>query len=248
MSSIQSIERAFSIIETVASKSDGLGMTQIANRVGLPKSTVSRILATLEQLGAVERLPEGEGFRLGSKMLKLAYQVPYGRHLDVLARPYLVELADATGESVSLCLPDGDQVLYKDQVQSRHHVQVREWTGMRFPMHVVSPGKVFLAGWEAGALARYLERPLVQYTPKTVADPSGLKAQLAEVRKQGYWWAIEEFEEGLVGVSAPVNDHTGQTVAAFNIFGPAFRFPRNNDYKAVTDLLLDVCGRMTAVL
>ena len=94
-------------------------------------------------------------------------------------------------------------------------------------------------------MARYLERPLVQYTPKTVADPEGLKQQLAQVREQGYCWAIEEFEEGLVAVSAPVHDGTGQIVAALNIYGPAFRFPRNGDYEVVTDLLLDVCRRMT---
>lgn len=245
MSSIQSIERAFSILETVAAQSDGVGLTEIANRVNLPKSTVSRMLTTLESLGVVERLPDGEGVRLGAKILALAMQVPYGRHLAALARPYLLELAEAAGEAVGLCVPDGDQVFYIDQVQSRHHVQVRDWTGTRFPMHVVSSGKVFLAGWDEAALARYLERPLVQYTPKTVANPAGLKKQLAQVRQQGYCWAIEEFEEGLVAVSAPVHDKAGQIAAALNIYGPAFRFPRNGDYEAVTTLLLDVCQRMT---
>jgi DNA-binding IclR family transcriptional regulator len=248
MSSIQSIERAFSILEAVAAQSDGVGVTEIANRVDLPKSTVSRMLATLDSLAVVERLPDGEGVRLGPKILALALQVPYSRHLAALARPYLLELAEATGEAVGLCLPDGDQVFYIDQVQSRHHLQVRDWTGSRFPLHVVSSGKVLLAAWEEAALARYLERPLAQYTPKTIADPAKLRQQLVEVRREGCCWAIEEFEEGLNGVSGPVYDQTGQVVAALNIYGPAFRFPRNGDYEAVTRLLLDVCGRMSAVL
>jgi DNA-binding IclR family transcriptional regulator len=125
---------------------------------------------------------------------------------------------------------------------------VRDWTGSRFPLHVVSSGKVFLAAWEAEALARYLERPLAQYTPKTIADSVRLRQQLAEIRKQGYCWAIEEFEEGLNGVSGPVYDQTGLVVAVVNIYGPAFRFPRNGDYDAMTRLLLDVCERMSAVL
>jgi len=248
MSSIQSVERAFSILEAVAAQSDGVGLTEIANRVDLPKSTVSRMLATLESLAVVERLPDREGIRLGPKILALALQVPYSRQLAALARPYLLELAEATGEAVGLCLPDGDQAFYIDQVQSRHHVQVRDWTGTRFPMHVVSSGKVFLAAWDEAALARYLERPLVKYTAKTIADPAGLKKQLAQVRQQGCCWAIEEFEEGLVAVSAPVYDPAGQIAAALNIYGPAFRFPRKGDFEAVTGLLLDVCGRMTAVL
>lgn len=245
MSSIQSIERAFSILEAVAAQSDGVGLTEIANRVDLPKSTVSRMLTTLESLAVVERLPDGDGIRLGPKILALALQIPYGRHLAALARPYLLELAEATGEAVGLCLPDGDQAFYIDQVQSRHHLQVRDWTGTRFPMHVVSSGKVFLAQWDKAALERYLKRPLAQYTPKTVADPAALKRQLAQIREQGCCWAIEEFEEGLVAVSAAVYDQTGQITAALNIYGPAFRFPRNGDYEAVTTLLLDVCQRMT---
>jgi DNA-binding IclR family transcriptional regulator len=204
------------------------------------------MLTTLEELAVVERLPDGDGVRLGPKILALAMQVPYSRRLGALARPYLLELAEATGEAVGLCLPDGDQAFYVDQVQSRHHVQVRDWTGTRFPMHVVSSGKVFLAYWGEAALARYLERPLARYTPKTVADPDGLRQQLAEVRNQGYCWAVEEFEEGLTGIAAPIYDQSGRIAAALNIYGPAFRFPRDGDYGGVSNLLLAACNRLTA--
>lgn len=248
MSSIQSIERAFAILEAVASQSEGVGVTEIANRVDLPKSTVSRMVTTLEELAVVERSPAGDGIRLGPKILSLALRVPYTRHLTAQARPYLMELAEATGEAIGLCLPDGDQAFYADQVQSRHHVQVRDWTGTRFPMHVVSSGKIFLTRWSEAALDEYLKRPLTRYTPKTVADPAGLKAQVAQIKQQGYCWAKDEFEEGLVAVAAPVYDQTGQIAAALNIYGPAFRFPRGGDYEAVTRILLEVCGKMTAVL
>lgn len=248
MSSVQSIERAFSILEAVAAHNDGVGVTEIANQVALPKSTVSRMITTLEELAVVERLPDGDGIRLGPKILALASQAPYSRRLTALARPYLLELAEATGEAVSLCVPDGDQVFYIDQVQSRHHVQVRDWTGTRIPLHVVSAGKLFLANWEASAVSRYMERPLAQYTPKTSVDKNRLKKQLAQIRRQGYCWAIEEFEEGLNGVAAPIYNQTAQIVAALNIYGPAFRFPRDGNQEAVTELLLGVCKRMTAAL
>ncbi len=244
MSSIQSVERAFSILEAVATYPDGVGVSELARQVGLPKSTVARLLATLEGLAAVERLPDSDRVRLGRTVLSLALQVPYPRQLSALARPFLLELAEATGEAVSFCLPDGEQVFYADQVQSRHYVQVRDWTGERVPLHVVSAGKVFLAFWEADVVARYLERPLVRYTAQTAAEPDDLRQQLEQIRQQGYCWAVGEFEEGLTGLAAPVRDRDGRVVAALNIFGPSFRFPGEGEEEAVTQLLVEACGRM----
>lgn len=248
MSSIQSVERAFLILEAVAAHPGGVGVSEIARQVGLPKSTVARLLATLAGLAAVERLPNSDRVRLGRTMLSLALQVPYPRQLSALARPFLLDLAEATGEAVSVCLPDGEQVFYADQVQSRHRVQVRDWTGERVPMHGVSAGKVFLASWEKGALARYWERPLIRYTLQTAAEPQELGQQLEQIRQQGYCWAVGEFEEGLTGLAAPVRDGSGRVVAALNIFGPSFRFPREGQQEHVAQLLVEACGRMGARL
>ncbi|HEX9923524.1 MAG TPA: helix-turn-helix domain-containing protein, partial [Anaerolineae bacterium] len=130
---VQSIKRAFAILQAVAEHPDGIGVTALADEVGLHKSTVSRLLSTLEGLEAVKRRPQAEGFAIGDGILALISQMPYPRQLMALVRPYLLELAEATGESVGLSVPDGDDVHYIDQVQSEHHVQVRDWTGQRFP-------------------------------------------------------------------------------------------------------------------
>ena len=175
MSKIQSIERAFSILEAIATQPTGVGVTDIAAVVDLPKSTVSRILATLTAVNAVERLPNNAGFQLGQAIHELAFNIPYSQQLITIVRPHLQELADSTGEAVSFCLPDGELVHYVDQVQSQHQVQVRNWTGSRFPMHALSAGKVFLAGWSEGMLDAYLKRPLAKQTPYTLTDPAALR-------------------------------------------------------------------------
>ena len=248
MSGIQSIERAFSILEVVATHSTRVGVTDIAALVGLPKSTVSRILTTLTAVNAIERLPNNDGFQLGQTIRTLALNIPYSQQLITIARPQLIELAEFTGEAVGLCVPDGDQVHYIDQVQSQHQVQVRDWTGSRFPMHVVSAGKVFLAHWSEETLEVYLKRPLAKQTSRTLTDHTVLRQRLTQVRQQGYDWTYEEFAEGLNAVSAPIHDPSGQIIAAINIYGPAFRFPPAEYKTEITQLLLTCTQKFFARL
>ena len=245
MSGIQSIERAFSILEAVATQPTGVGVTDIAAVVGLPKSTVSRILATLTAVNAIERLPDKAGFQLGQAIHDLALNIPYSQQLITIARPHLLELAEFTGEAASLCLPDGELVHYVDQVQSQHQVQVRNWTGSRFPMSALSAGKLFLASWSEGMLDAYLKRPLAKQTSRTLTDPTALRRRLEQVRQQGYDWTFEEFAEGVNGASAPIYDQSGQIIAAINIYGPAFRFPAAEHQIEITQLLLTVTQKVS---
>ncbi len=232
MSNIQSVKRAFAILKAVAAHPEGVGLGRIAKQVDLPKSTVSRMLSTLKTIKAVERTPYGEGFRIGPETVALALQPPY---LTAIARPYLMELAQTTNETVNLCLPDGNQTHYVNQVQSQHEVQVRDWTGIRTSfLHVISPGKIFLAYWPAERLEDYLARPLERFTRHAITDPDILRQHLAKIRQQGYAWVYEEFEKGLVGVSAPIQNRSGQVIAAVNVSGPLFRFPpegRDNEIR-----------------
>jgi DNA-binding IclR family transcriptional regulator len=224
VSTVQSVERAFAILKAISADGDGLGTTEIARRVGLPISTVSRLLGTLESVEAVERLPRRSGFRVGPGAIALVQRVPHHRQLTVLTRPCLLELAEATGEAVTLCLPDGDQIYVADQAQNQRRVQLQDVTGQRFPLHATSSGKVFLAHRSEEDLTRYLERPLERFTAATITDPVVLRSQLSNVRKRGYAWAREEYDE-IAGVSAPIHDGAGAVVAAVNLYGPTFRFP-----------------------
>lgn len=224
-SGVQSVERAFAILQAIGLEPGGLGVTSISKQTGLPKSTVSRLLSTLEASGAIERVPGRDAYRVGPGVLAMAGRASYSRQLNVLARPYLQELAEETGETVHLCTPDGDQVFYVDQINSRFHIQLQDWTGVRFPMHTVAAGRVFLASLSPDRLEQYLSRPLERYTSKAITDRNVLRRHVERARAEGLSWVWEETELGLVGVAAPVEDAGGKVVAAVSLVGPAFRFP-----------------------
>jgi DNA-binding IclR family transcriptional regulator len=239
MSNVQSVERAFAILTVVAANPEGVGVTKIAHQVDLPKSTVSRLLATLENLEAVERAPNTDGFRIGPGTIALASGLPYAQHLLTLTRPYLNELTQATSEAVSLCLPDQDRAYVVAQFQSQHHVQVRDWTGDRLPLHAASAGQIFLAYWPEDLLERYLMQPLEPLTSKTITGPDQLRQRLATSREQGYTWAYEEYASGVSGVAAPIRVGIGQVVAVVNVFGPISRFPPEGQEDEIARLVVE---------
>ena len=223
MSRVQSIERAFAVLGALA---DGpCGVTAVAERVGLPKSTVARLLSSLVTEGAVERVPDGPDYRIGGRIVTLAAGVRPTRSLVALARPHLVELALRTREAAGLSVPDGRTVHYVDQADSSNPVQVRDWTGSRIPMHAVSSGQAILAFLPAPALARFLATPLEPFTERTITSAGALLERLRRVRLDGFAWAREEFAEGITSVAAPVADADGEIVGAIHVHGPAYRFP-----------------------
>jgi DNA-binding IclR family transcriptional regulator len=203
-------------------------VTALAGRVGLPKSTVARLLGSLEELGAVER-SDGARWRVGPGLAGLAHPATVERSLSALARPELTTLVEAVGEDAGLALPDGYDVVYVEQVECDHPVQVRDWTGTRAPLHAVPSGLVLLAEWPEDALDAYLARGLERLTPHTVTAPGRLRKRLAEVRRRGYAWGHEEFVEGINSVAAPVRDARGNALAAVHAHGPAYRFPTPGD-------------------
>jgi IclR family acetate operon transcriptional repressor len=220
---VQSIRRAFAVLGALA---DGpLGVTDVAARSHIPKSTAARLLAALAAEGAVEQVPGETRYRLGPHLIALASGLGDARGLVATARPALVDLAGQLGEAVGLSVRDGWTAHYVDQVDSPNPVQVRDWTGTRIPLHAVSSGQVFLAGLPAPMLSRYLAEPLEQFTPKTLTDATSLLERLRAVRRDGHAWVREEFALGITSVAAPVAGATGELVAAVHVHGPSYRFP-----------------------
>lgn len=223
MSRVQSIERAFAVLGALG---DGpLGVTGVAERVRLPKSTVARLLASLASEGAVEQVPGGTDYRIGGRLVTLAAGVRPTRSLIALARPHLVELAGAIGEAAGLSMPDGYLVHYVDQEDSPHPVRIRDWTGTRLPMHAVSSGLVFLAHMPATDVERFLARPLERFTPSTLTDPGLIRERILRVRLDGYAWTRDEVAEGISSVAAALADEDGEVVGAIHVHGPSYRFP-----------------------
>ncbi|HKG19797.1 MAG TPA: IclR family transcriptional regulator [Candidatus Limnocylindrales bacterium] len=243
MSRVQSIERAFAVLSAL---SDGpIGVTEVAERTELAKSTAARLLASLAREGAVEQVPGQTRYRLGPRMATLSAGVAPVRNLVAIARPILEALARETGEAAGLSVPDGATVHYIDQVDSTHEVQVRDWTGTRVPMHAVSSGQVFLAHMNPTEVERYLAQPRVSFTPKTITDSSALRDRLRQVQLDGFAWVREEFAEGLNSVAAPVADDGGEIVAAVHLHGPSYRFPALGETTQINELVVEAAGRLS---
>jgi DNA-binding IclR family transcriptional regulator len=235
VSRVQSIERAFSVLATLA---DGpLGVTDVAERARLPKSTAARLLTSLVREGAVEQAAGASTYRLGPRLLTLASGLSSTRSLVAVAHPFLIELAESTGEAAGLSVPDGRTVHYIDQVDSANPVQVRDWTGTRIPMHAVSSGLVVLANLQPQALETYLSKPLERFTDRTVTSASQLRDRLWNVRRDGYAWVREEFALGITSVAAPIADASGEVIAAVHVHGPSYRFPPPDGSGADADRL-----------
>src|SRR4051794_945895 len=220
---VQSIQRAFSVLGALA---DGpLGVTDVATRSRIPKSTAARLLGALAAEGAVEQIPGETRYRLGPHLVALASGLGDARGLVATARPTLVDLARELGEASGLSVRDGWTVHYVDQVDSPNPVQVRDWTGTRIPLHAVSSGQVFLAQLPAPVLARYLAEPVEQFTPRTLTDAPALLERLREIRRVGHAWTRDEYAMGISSVAASIADARAEVVAAVHVHGPSYRFP-----------------------
>ena len=223
MSRVQSIERAFAVL---AALTDGpIGVTEVAERVALPKSTAARMLVSLAREGAVEQVPGETRYRLGPRLETLATGMVATRNVVAIARPHLAELAASIGETAGLSIPDGSTMHYVEQVDSDHPVSVRDWTGARIPMHAVSSGLAVLALWSRARIEAFLGDPLERFTDRTMTDPSELRMRLQRIQLEGNAWTNGEYAEGIASVAAAIADASGEVVAAVHVHGPSYRFP-----------------------
>ena len=243
---VESVVRALRIIEALAVSPAGLSET--ARRVDLPKSSVARLLSTLEQVEAVERDVDGRLYRLGPKVQRLSAAAGGPAQLAGFARPYLDDLTRRTGEAAGVSIPDGYSVHYVDQTESSHPVQVRDWTGELIPMHVVPSGLVVMAHWPEEQVERYLSRDLERLTPNTITDPDQIRRRLKVIREKGYVWVHEEFVEGINSVAAPVLEKNGIITAALHVHGPAYRFPGDDDADRIGEAVAEAASKLSAAL
>jgi DNA-binding IclR family transcriptional regulator len=218
----EAADRVVTVLELLAQSPDGLGPSEIGERLQVHKATASRLLGTLAARHLVERTPSGR-YRLGPGMIRLAGFAIHGTGLVTSARPAIEALSGRTGETVTLGVLEGLHVLYVDEVYDRHSIVSANWIGRRSPVHCSSSGKVLVA-FDDDRVEQVLRGPLERRTRRTVTDPQGVRASLAEVRRRGFASSIGELEEGLNTVAVPVRVD-GRVVAAVSVSGPSFRLP-----------------------
>ena len=137
---------------------------------------------------------------------------------------------------------------YIDQVGSPNPVSVRDWTGSRIPLHAVSSGQVLLAHAPPTFVQRYLGRPMEPFTARTLVTADALLERMRAIRRDGYAWALEEFDEGISSVAAPVADASGEVVAALHLHGPSYRFPAVGDERPLAESVVASAARITESL
>lgn len=220
---VRSVDRAAALLLALGDSHGEAGVTELARRLGLHKSTASRLLATLEKRGLVEQDEETGKYRLGLVVIRLAERAERTLDLRAIAMMELERLARATHETTGIGVIDGDQLLTVAQADGPSLVAVADWTGRCVPIHSVAAGKVLLASLPEREVLRFVRRGLTRFTEHTITELEPLLEELARVRRRGYATAFGEFDAGLNGVAAPVHDARGSVVAAVDVWGPAFR-------------------------
>jgi DNA-binding IclR family transcriptional regulator len=224
---VKSVKRAVALLRCFSLDEPELGVTELGKRLGIHKSTVSRLLSTLEGEGLVNRNPETGRYRLGVGLISLAGLVMAHANLRQVAGPLLHELAEQTQETVDLAVRERNRAVNVEHiVLHRRRVLNIGWVGRSTPLHASSTGKVLLAYLPEEELDRLLVRPLRRFTEHTITDVSALRDELANVRQRGYATGLEELEIGLHALAVPVRDHSGRVIAAISVAGPSYRFTR----------------------
>jgi DNA-binding IclR family transcriptional regulator len=215
----QSVERALAVLSAFDDVRSELGVGELSRSLGLHKSTVSRLAATLERSRFLRR--HEDRYRLGTEVVRLGAVALASFDLVATMRPAMERISEHCGETVNLAVADGDWVLNIAEVPSTYILSSSGgWSGRRTAPHAVANGKVLLA---YGALELPEGAVLERYTSRTITSRAQLAAELALVRDRGYATAVSELEEGLVAVAAPVFDADGRCVAALSVSGPESR-------------------------
>lgn len=225
--SIQSVDRALSILECFTMERQELGVSELSRLLDLNKSTAFGLLSTLERRGYLQQNQENGKYSLGLKALDLATVRLAGFDFTRVAKPMLKALVDRLGETVHLAIYDHGEVVYVDKIESGNTIQIASYIGKRNPCYCTGVGKCLLAFQPESEVERVIARGLVPRTVKTISDPAAFRATLARIRAVDQSIDDEEFELGLVCVAAPIRDRTGAVLAAISVSSPTFRIGRD---------------------
>jgi IclR family acetate operon transcriptional repressor len=243
---VRSVERAITILDVLARGGWRTG-AEIARELRVHRSTALRLLGTLEGHALVERDPKSAKYRLGPRLPQLAGVVTGESDLRSVARPLCEGLAALLGETVTLDVLAGDEIVPIEQATASTSVVGVNWLGRRTPVHCTASGKVILAFAAAALRERLLGRHLERSTPHTITVRSELEAQLDEATKDGFARTYEELEIGLDAIAAPVYSASGEVVAAVDVSGPSHRLragSRPELIQATVDAAADLSRRL----
>lgn len=217
---VQSIDRALDIIEVLSQENEGLGVTEIAGRIGLPKSTAHRIITTMAGRGYLNKTDRGT-YKIGLKLIEAVSCYINSLELQTEARPYVAQTTSELGLTSHLGVLDGDQVIYIEKTDVFSNVRMYSQIGVRVHAYSCSLGKCLLSNYSAPQVRKIMVNcSFIKFTKKTLGSVDELIADLDKVRSRG--WAIDD-EEAEIGhrcIGAPIYDYRGDIIAAISASGP----------------------------
>ena len=209
------LERGLSVLRAFDQNRPEMQLSEVATATGLSPAVARRCLNTLVSLGYVAR--HGRRFLLRPEVLTFGSAYLASMNLEQVATPHLQGLRDETGDSASIAVLSGRDILYLQHVSTNRHIRLGAGIGTRFPAHATSLGKVLLAFQPSERIDAYFaDAVLERFTERTVTDPSELRARLKQVREAGYDSALDELDYGIVSIAVPVFDRDRRIVAASN--------------------------------
>ncbi len=225
---LSSVANAIRLTKAFSEHEYEMGISALAGRLGLAKSTVHRLATTLVEYDILEQNRESGKYRLGLALFELGTLVR--RKMDAVSesRQQMSALLEMTGETVQLAVLDHQSVLYIRILESRQQVRMSSTVGARAPAHCTSVGKALLAFQPPEVAKQIIDNGLRRFTGNTITEPAVLQEELASIRAKGYAIDDEESEMGLRCVAAPIRDHTGLVAAAISVSAPVQRMTKKN--------------------
>ena len=227
----KSVRHAMEVLECFSADKPELGVTEIAQRMNLQKSTVFTILSTFQSMGYIGKNPDTSRYFLGNRLLHFSYIINSHIGLREQFLPYLNKIAEGTHEVCYFGMLDDGEVLYLESAYPPGQSHLRNVLGERAPLYCTGLGKAMMANLPENDREALLARPLPAYTDYTITNPAVLRQELEEVRANGYAVDNMEHEFGIRCVAVPVFGSGGQVIAAVSVSGPSLRF----DPKAIID-------------
>ncbi|CDR15403.1 MULTISPECIES: IclR family transcriptional regulator [Streptomyces violaceusniger group] len=223
---VQSVDRAVSVLEILARLGEA-GVTEIADELGVHKSTAFRLLGVLENRGLVGQERDRGKYYLGAGVLRLAGAAAIRLDISQEGAPVCRALADETGETANIAVLDGDAAVNIMQARGAAAVTAFNWLGRRTALHATASGKVLLAHLSGERRERLVTRKLPRFTEHTITTAAELRQQLETAAERGFAYSCEELEIGLNAVAAPVRGHDGAVMGAIGVSGPAYRMAQS---------------------
>ena len=222
---IQVLERAMNLLATFDENHQEMGVTELADRLGLHKATVHRILRTLEKGGFIQQNSENGKYHLGWQLIPLGTLALQHFDLRRLASDLMQLLLEEHQETVDMAIYESREMYYIEVLESPQPVKIAARPGRGLPIHCTATGKAFLAFAEPVEVDAILSSKLKRYTPQTIVNPDLIREEFKTIRSKGYATSREEFEAGITAVAAPVFNRKGKVEAVIAIPGPSYRIP-----------------------